>query len=153
MENKNEKIVTLLNGLIEINNDRIKGYEKAANEVEESDLRMLFTEFATESRKYRGELISEVVSNGGTPAEGTTTVGKFYHAWMDIKAAVTGKDTKAIISSCEFGEDAAMEAYDDALKSEDINTSVSAVVSAQRNRIKDAHNKIKMLRDTADVHK
>lgn len=149
MENsKNEKTVSLLNGLIEINNDRIEGYEKAAKEVEDTELQSLFGELSNNSRQYRSELISEVVSHGGTPSESNTAAGKVYHAWMDIKAALTGRDTKAIVSSCEFGEDAALEAYEDVLKSEDLTSSARESVSQQKAKIKQSHNKIKKIRDS-----
>jgi uncharacterized protein (TIGR02284 family) len=44
---------------------------------------------------------------GGTATEGTTTSGKLFRVWMDIKSAMTGSDRKAIINSCEYGEEAA----------------------------------------------
>ncbi|MEO5570374.1 MAG: PA2169 family four-helix-bundle protein [Bacteroidia bacterium] len=153
MENINEKTVSVLNGLIEINNDRIDGYEKAAKEIEENDLKSLFTEFANDSRQHRGELITEVVSHGGSPAEGNTAAGKVYHAWMDIKAALTAKDTKGIVNSCEYGEDAAVEAYDDALKSDGLSQKLRSVVIRQRAGVKQSHDKIKMIRDSAKVEK
>lgn len=145
---KNEKTVSLLNGLIEINNDRITGYEKAAKETDEEDLKSLFNELADNSRQYRASLIADVVSHGGTPAEGNTTAGKFYHAWMDVKAAFGGKDPKAILSSCEFGEDAALEAYDEALKSDSLTVNARETISKQRTSLKQSHDKIKAMRDT-----
>ena len=154
MENTNEKQVTLINGLIEINNDRIEGYERAMKETDDADLKTLFSSMAGESRTYRGELIAEVISLNGTPAEGTTNSGKVYRAWMDIKAALTGKDRHAIIASCEFGEDAALEAYDDVLTSD---TAISAksrdVIVKQREKLQQSHNQIKALRDATKAAK
>lgn len=152
MENKNEKQVTLINGLIEINNDRIEGYERAMKETDDADLKSLFSSMAGESRTYRGELISEVISLNGTPTEGTTTSGKVYRAWMDIKAALSGKDRHAILASCEFGEDAALEAYDDVLTSDNALTSKTRdVIVKQREQLQSSHNKIKAMRDAAKV--
>lgn len=153
MDNVNEKTVSLLNGLIEINNDRIDGYEKAAKEIEDSELQSLFNDLANDSRQYRSELVSTVVSHGGKPAEGNTTAGKVYHAWMDIKAAITGHDTKAIVGSCEFGEDAALEAYDDVIKEEGLSTAAREAVTRERARIKQSHDRIKILRDSAKAEK
>jgi len=150
---KNNKTVALLNGLIEINNDRIEGYEKAAEETDDVDLKSLFAELGGNSRKYRGELISQVINHGGSPAEGTTTSGKFYRIWMDIKAALTARDAKAVISSCEFGEDAALEAYNDALESEDLTPKAREIVAKHRDSIKQQHDHIKTLRDTVKVDK
>jgi hypothetical protein len=33
----------------------------------------------------------------GTPEEGTRITGKFFRVWMDVKAALTNKDRKAIL--------------------------------------------------------
>ena len=63
----NEKLVEVLNDLIEINNDRAKGYEKATEEIRDLDvdLQAIFQSMANDSRKYAGELIDEVNKLGG----------------------------------------------------------------------------------------
>jgi uncharacterized protein (TIGR02284 family) len=146
---ENNKIADALNKLVEINNDRVVGYEKAVDETEDTMLKSLFTRFAAQSRSYRSELEGLVRSHGEDPVEGTTTSGKFYRAWMDIKAALTGKDRKAIIASCEYGEDVAKETYEEFLKDvEQVPATVRSVVERQFAEIKEAHNQIKNLRDT-----
>ena len=102
---ENEKAIDVLNTLVEINNDRIEGYETATKETNEPDLKVLFTKLAETSQDCRIELEREVELLGGTPAKGTKVSGKFFRAWMDVKAAITGKDRKAILESCEYGED------------------------------------------------
>ena len=150
MENTNEKQVTLINELIEINNDRIEGYERAMKETEDVDLKALFSSMAGESRSYRSELIAEVIRLHGSPAEGTKNSGKIYRAWMDIKAALTGKDRHAILASCEFGEDAAKEAYDDVLTADTaLSSQTRDIIVQQREKLQQAHNKIKMMRDAS----
>ncbi|MDF2438366.1 MAG: aldehyde dehydrogenase [Bacteroidota bacterium] len=149
METTSNKTVTLINDLIIINHDRIEGYERAAKETEDPQLKSLFTHMADESRQFKNELVREVVNQGGSPAEGTTTSGKVYRAWMDIKAALTGKDRKAIISSCEFGEDAALETYDDVLKSDELMGECRNIITRQRTNLQKSHDQIKMLRDSS----
>jgi uncharacterized protein (TIGR02284 family) len=147
MENKN--VAESLNKLVEINNDRVEGYERAAKETDDSELKSLFLKFSAQSRAYRSELENLVREQGVDPKEGTTTSGKFYRAWMDIKAALTGKDKKAIISSCEFGEDVAKDTYKDVLH--DLNTAsetVRSVIQKQYAEIREAHDKIKVMRDS-----
>jgi uncharacterized protein (TIGR02284 family) len=151
METINKKTVSLINDLIIINHDRIEGYERAAKETEDEQLKSLFTSIANESRKYKNELVREVVNQGGSPAEGTTTSGKVFRAWMDIKAALTGKDRKAIIASCESGEDAALEEYEDVLKSEELLMESRGIIIRQKNSIQQSHDKIKELRDSAQT--
>lgn len=146
-----EKSIDVLNTLIEINNDRIEGYETASEETEESDLKALFSELMKTSQKCKAELVSEVLNLGGTPIEGTRTTGKFFRVWMDVKAALTGKDRKAILNSCEFGEDVAVATYVKVLKndSEDITSEQQDLLKAQYALIKADHDKVKALRDMA----
>jgi len=141
-----------LNSLIEINNDRIEGYEKASKETEENDLRSLFASFINTSQKCRHELIEEVRFLGGTPAEGTKISGKFFRAWMDVKAAITGRDRKNILDSCEYGEDAAVDTYDEVIEdfgdiSQGTSSPLNALLMKQRNLIKADHDRVKSLRD------
>ena len=87
----NERITDVLNTLVEINNDRIEGYGHAADETDESDLKGLFYAMAAKSRVLNSQLTTEVRKYGGKPTESTTTLGKVFRAWMDFKAALTGK--------------------------------------------------------------
>lgn len=146
---ENEKTIDVLNTLITINNDRIEGYETAAKETEEHDLKTLFAQFSATSKKCKQELTNEVSKLGGTPAEGTMVSGKFFRVWMDVKAALTGKDRKAILNSCEYGEDVAKDTYEKALKNDADNLSAQqqTMIKAQHTLLKADHDKVKAMRD------
>jgi uncharacterized protein (TIGR02284 family) len=151
MATLNEKTAETLNDLIEINNDRVRGYERAANEtdVKDADLRSLFDNMAAESRKYVSELSVHVQRKGEEPADGTTLRGKIYRTWMDVKATFSGKDRKAILASCEFGEDAAQRAYDEALKTDaELSTEIRQLIMEQKTSLKKSHDRIKAMRDS-----
>ena len=149
-----EQSIDVLNALIVINNDRIEGYTTASKETEESDLKTLFAQFENTSHKCKGELVKEVQRLGGEVAEGTKTTGKIYRAWMDVKATLTGNDRKAILNSCEYGEDVAIEAYEDALnnEAENISTEQQMMLNAHLQLIKADHDKVKGLRDMLVEH-
>ena len=149
-----EKSIEALNMLIEINNDRIKGYETALNETEEADLKNIFSMFLQTSQKCKVELVTEVNKLGGSPIEGTKTSGKFFRVWMDVKAALTGKNRKEILSSCEYGEDAAIDTYNKVLKNdiENITSEQQAIINAQRKLLKADHDKVKSMRDMLVEH-
>jgi len=149
METTEKDVVSVLNDLVVINNDRIEGYKTASEETEDGDLKTLFNSMADESRRYKTELSTEISKLGGSVESGTKTSGKFYRAWMEIKSALTGKDRKAILSSCEFGEDAALEEYDDALSAEELTAECRELIGKQRVSLKASHDKIKALRDSA----
>ena len=143
-----EKSIAILNSLIQINNDRIEGYETASKEADETDLKTLFSHFTETSLKCKADLVAEVKRLGGKPTEGTTASGKLFRVWMDIKSAITGRDRKAIVNSCEYGEDVAVQTYDDALShSEDLTPEQLMMIKEQHSLIKANHDKIKNLRD------
>ena len=149
-----EKSIEALNMLIEINNDRIKGYETALNETEEADLKNIFSMFLQTSQKCKVELVTEVNKLGGSPIEGTKTSGKFFRVWMDVKAALTGKNRKEILSSCEYGEDAAIDTYNKVLKNdiENITSEQQTLINAQLVLLKADHDKVKSMRDMMVEH-
>ena len=147
----NEKLTEVLNDLIEINNDRVAGYEKAAKETEsiDVDLQAIFHSMSNDSRKYAAELTQEVKRLGGEPSTGSTNSGKIYRAWMDVRAALTKRDRHAIVSSCEYGEDAAQKAYDEALATDaELPTEIRQLITDQKSKLKSSHDKIKKMRDT-----
>lgn len=151
-----EKVVGILNDLIRINHDRVVGYEKAIDELksEDADLKNLFNRYITESRQYAQELTQEVTRLGGDPADGTTNSGKIYRVWMDLKAAITGKDRKTILDNCEFGEDAAQKAYDMALNADaELEPSLRDLIVKQKATLKAGHDEVKRLRDMQSASK
>ena len=138
-----DKSIDVLNKLIENNNDRIEGYETASKETEENDLKILFAGFITTSQKCKQELVKQVLDLGGKPEEGTRTTGKFFRVWMDVKAALTKKDRKTILKSCEYGEDVAIETYEKALSDPgDLSPTLVTLIKSQLLRIKNDHDKI-----------
>ncbi|MBL7697974.1 MAG: PA2169 family four-helix-bundle protein [Chitinophagaceae bacterium] len=153
----NDNLIMVLNDLIRINNDRVAGYEKAADEARDIDvdLRAVFSRMAEESRQYAAELTQEVVKLGGDPATGTTNSGKIYRVWMDLKATFSGSSRQAVLENCEYGEDAAQKAYDSALKSDaEINADIRQLITNQKSSLKTSHDVIKKYRDLhASVNK
>ena len=84
---------------------------------------------------------------GGEHTEGTTLSGKAYRAWMDVKAALSGKDRKAILNSCEFGEDAALSVYRTVSEGNDLSADSRKIVHKQLADLQKAHDQMKTLRD------
>lgn len=141
------KNAEVLNDLIEINNDRIAGYEKAASQAKDPDLNNLFTSMANQSKELVADLRSKTRIEGEEPAKGTTVKGKIYRTWMDVKSSFAGDDRKSLLASCEFGEDAAQKAYESALEENDITGDVRTTLQKQRAELRTSHDKIKSLRD------
>jgi uncharacterized protein (TIGR02284 family) len=147
-----EELVEVLNDLVKINNDRIEGYEKALEETKDIDITLntVFHKMADESRKHVAELTQQIHALGGESKKGSTNMGKIYRAWMDVKATVTGKDRTSILASCEYGEDQAQKAYEEALASDaDIDVETRQLITSQKESLKASHDNIKQMRDAS----
>jgi uncharacterized protein (TIGR02284 family) len=145
---RNSNVIEELNDLILINNDRVAGYEKALKEVDpaDRDLAAIFRNQIGHSRTFVQELSDEVVAQGGEPTTGTMVSGKLYRFWMDIKNAIKG-DRRSVLESCEFGEDAAQKAYDEALKSKYFSADLRLKITNQKATLRVGHDTIKRKRD------
>ena len=147
METTTETI-EILNDLVQINNDRIEGYERALRELDasDSDLKTLFLNMIAESRVIKSSLAGEVQSLGGEVERGTTGIGKIYRAWSDAKAVFTGHNRQSVLSNCEAGEDATQRVYNEALDTDDLPRYVRETLLGQQDSLKRSHDKIKSLR-------
>jgi len=146
-----EKKIELVNNAIEINNDRIAGYEKACEIIQDTDmpeLVTLFRQYQAQSEQFIAELRPFVTAYGVNPTEGTMLSGKFFRLWMDIKSMVAPSSAKAVLQSCEKGEDEFRNAYKE-LNEEAFEKypDIVQILQAQTALQDGAHVHIKELRD------
>ena len=147
------KTIEVLNNLIELNGDRIEGYATASVETDDTSLKALFNKFKQTSEVCKSELVAEVQRLGGESVEGTRITGKFFRAWMDVKAALTGNNKKFILESCEYGEDTIKHDYEKTLRdySGDLTLEQESLIKGQYNLLKAEHDEVKSLRDSVPV--
>lgn len=145
-----EKTNTAVKDLVIINNDRTQGYKTAAEEIKDADLKTLFYKLSEQSKGFANELKPFMTDADQMPkADETKTTGKLYRVWMDVKAALTTKDRKSILSSCEFGEDKAKQTYEDVLKdTEGLSSNTIDIIRKQKEELQKAHDEVKALRDS-----
>lgn len=148
------KTIDTLNKLVLINNDRIEGYRTAYDETDEQDLKSLFLKFISTSQKCKTELENEIHKLVGKVVEGTMVSGKFFRVWMDVKAAITAHDRKAILDSCEYGEDMAKGTYEKVLRDDlaELTAEQQNIIRTQHSWIKADHDEVKSLRDSLVEH-
>lgn len=146
---KNKELSSTLNDLVKINNDRVEGYKKAAEQAKENPvLQVLFNEKAADSQKFASDLNQHIARIGGERTNDTTVAGKIFRSWMDVKNTFKPSDKTTILDSCEFGEDAALKAYEMALKSDaELDAELRKTIISQQESIKASHDRIKMQRD------
>ena len=142
----------IINDLIEINNDRVAGFEKAIADIKDEniDLKELFQGYAEQSRK-NGQELAAIVGNPNEVETGNSVSGTLHRAWIDVKSIFGGSDRASILSEAERGEDAIKKAYKDALEGGELPPNAIQTVTTQAQEINSAHDQIKALRDTAKM--
>lgn len=147
MATTNSDTVSTLNNLIETCKDGENGFSTAAEGVQKSDLKALFNNYAQQRAKFATELQSEVRRLGGDPEKTGSVAATLHRGWINIKSTVTGMDETAVLAECERGEDSAKKNYEEALR-ENLPAEVQTIVQRQYMSIKEAHDRIRALRDT-----
>ena len=146
-----DRTMDQVNRIIQTNIDRREGYEKAIEQTEDPQLKDLFRDCKTQSEGYLSELREIAGRNGTEPTSSTSTAGDLYRAWMDIKQALSVNNTKAVLQSCERGEDVALNAYRQATEPGEndavADTQVLSILNKQKEGILTMHNRVKALRD------
>jgi len=73
--------------------------------------------------------------------------GALHRGWMDLKAAITRGDERAILADCKRGETAALSAYQEALEHEELPDHVRRAIRQQFVALTAAHHRIHVLRE------
>jgi uncharacterized protein (TIGR02284 family) len=123
MTTQYDVLLVALNELIEINNNRIEGYKKATEDIDGGELKGIFQGMINESEGFANSLAEHVEKFDGEPATDSTLMGKIHQVWLDFKASISSHNRDTILSSCEFGDKAAIEVYDTTLNLEKVKAS------------------------------
>src|SRR5205807_10158071 len=150
---KEEKEITsTINNLIETLKDGQEGFKQAAEGVKDPRLKSLFNEYSQQRSRFATELQSQARSLGEPePETSSSAAGAVHRSWINLKSAVTRGDDHAILAECERGEDSAVEQYEKAMK-QNLPAPLRDIVSRQYSEVKNAHDRIKNLRDTAKTN-
>jgi uncharacterized protein (TIGR02284 family) len=136
--------IATLNRLIETCRNAEKGFEEAADKVNDSHLNSVFLRYSEQRAQFALQLQQEVTRIGGRTENSSTPAGTARHRWIRIESAIAGASEHAIILECERGETIAKEAYEAALNM-DLPSDVRLLIERQYMQVKDAHDTIRSL--------
>lgn len=142
------EVITTLNELAEISRDGEKGFMVAAEDVENPNLRDLFRTAAARCAEGAKELESKIVSLGGEPSSGGSMTGAVHRAWTNLKAALASRSEKAVLEEVERGEDAAKDAYQQAI-AQPLPAEIKSLIERQYQGVKENHDRVRNLRNAA----
>jgi uncharacterized protein (TIGR02284 family) len=141
--------IDTLNRLIETSRDAENGFHAASEVVDDPSLKRLFAAYSRQRGEFAHELEGQVRRLGGDPQQGGSVAGTLHRAVMNIRAAVSGPDERAVIAEAERGEDAAVRAYEVALRRSALPADVRAVIARQAAHVKEAHDRLRDLKRAA----
>lgn len=144
MENQDQ--ITTLNTLTATLIDSVNGYRDAAEDAESGRFQQMFRERADERNQLAEQLRAEVRRLGGNPEDDGSFMGKTHQRFMDLKAAITGRDEKAIINEVERGEDYLKGKFETALESGDLTGDCRQVVERTYQSVRAGHDQISQLK-------
>ena len=150
MEEVNKIVIDDLNHLITICTDGKYGYQEAAEDADSAVLRAMFAGYSAERAEFSEQLKEEVRRLGGNPDRVSGPFGGVHKAWIDVKTALTAKDSKAVLGACITGEQEAIKAYSNVLKKNQVDTETRAILNQQRSTIEETLNKVEGLYDTIE---
>ncbi len=142
----NDKVISVLNDLIETCRDGQNGFLEASENTQSPELKEYFNQVSLERSQLVGELQQQVHALGGDPENTGSTTAALHRAWIDVKGTLTGRDDQSILNECERGEDSAVEAYKDALD-QDLPANIRSVIETQFREIQQVHDRVKQMRD------
>ena len=138
--------ISTLNSLITTTIDSVTGYEDSATNIDNERFREIFRERATERQQVVQQLREEVRRLGGEAEDDGSFLGKAHQRFEDLKAAVTGRDEKAIINEVERGEDYLKGRWQAALQSGNLHGETQQLVERCYESVKSGHDQISQLK-------
>lgn len=138
--------ITTLNTLTATLIDSVNGYRDAAANSESGPFQELFRTSADERSRAVEDLRAEVRRLGGNPEDDASVLGQVHQRWLDLKAAITGRDEKAIINEVERGEDYLKAKFEAALESDVLTGESRAAVERAYQSVRQGHDQISSIK-------
>jgi len=142
----NDGEITTLNTLTATLIDSVTGYRDAAENSENSRFQQLFRERADERSQCVEDLRAAVRNLGGNPEDDGSFMGKTHQRFLDLKAAVTGRDDQAVINEVERGEDYLKEKFETALNDGDLSGEARSTVEQVYQSVRQGHDQMSQLK-------
>ena len=143
--------IRTLNGLIATTIDSVDGYRTSAQDVENPRFAELFTARASERSSVAEQLRAEVKRLGGNPEDDGTILAAGHRAFVNLKAAVTGRDDKAIVNEVERGEDHIKAKFESALKDDGLSPQCRTLVETAFGSVKAGHDEMSNLKHSLEA--
>jgi uncharacterized protein (TIGR02284 family) len=134
----------VLHHLIEVCKDGEHGFRTAAAHVSKPELKSLFAELADERAGFAVALEPHLRRMGDASGDEGSKAAALHRGWMNIKGLVAGHHDHMIVTEAERGEQAALDAYEEALGGM-LPPTVTSLVESQRDAMRSAQERIRAI--------
>jgi uncharacterized protein (TIGR02284 family) len=141
-------ISSILEALIESCKDGEQGFRSASEDVRNLSLKKMFAAHARERGEFVTELENLLRSQGQQSDTSGSVAGALHRAWINLKSALSTGSERSVLTECERGEEAAVSAYEDALKHEELPADMREVIVQQAATIRESLMRIRDLLQT-----
>ena len=143
---RQNEMVLALKSVINSLQDSQKGFADIGDHLKDETLKRYFLAESLKRASFRGDLEEVLHQNGVHDIDETgTTTGTLQRVWGDLKAKLGGGD-HTLLETAEQGEDAAKDAYADALK-QPLPLPIHQLLSEQQAHILTSHDFVRNHRD------
>jgi len=133
------EILDALNKLLTRSHDAEEGYQEAAENAKDAELKSLFLAQSRQRAEYAMELDREIGAIGGEPDSGTSLLSDLHRAWINIKSSFSSDDDKVTVQECQRGDQQALTDYNNVLQQTDLVASTRELLLRQKQSIETAH--------------
>jgi uncharacterized protein (TIGR02284 family) len=143
--------LTLLNNLRDLLEDSREGYMKAAERVDDVNVKKMLVAVGT----GRLKLIQEVddlrvqADPAAEKREGGTIKGDLHRTWIEVRDALAQSDNANVLHECERGEEYLIGRYED-VDEKDVHPKTFALCRQQRSEVQGQLSRISALARTFD---
>ncbi len=138
MNQDQKDIKQALEKILDTCKDGIKGYEKAAQEIEDTNLRAIFLKFAQQRKNFIEELKYDARDLGINPEASGTFKGYFHRLWIDMRTTFSKTEIATVLQESIRGETTAIDLYNEVLNQRELPTYLQTKLIKQRQEIHEA---------------
>ena len=137
--------ISTLNSLITTTLDSMKGYADACEQSDGSH-RELFDSMSRERSPVASKLQAQVVALGGDPEDDSSFTAAAHRTFMDLRAALSGRDEEQVIKEVERGEDYIKAKYEAALEDGDLSAETRQVIQIGYESVRKGHDRVSAIK-------